>query len=430
MKCPEIGVPCLADEELFKAYLHDASPLEGSYPELAFFPSSSEEVAKVVKWAYEKNLAIYPFGGGTSLVGSPLPNGGVVVDLSLLDHLEVYPKDKLALVGSAWKPSDLNEVLKEHDLWFPVDPGSYDIATIGGMVATNAGGIRAVKYGVTADRVQGLEFVTPTGKVIWSGSWTRKSSTWIRVHQLLVGSEGLFGIITKVLLRLEKLPKRREARIIRVEGEVGDVVAELLDLRPSALEFMDKKTVRAVNEHPSAPFSLPEDSWLLVEFDEDIERGINYLESNFQVIAKPSEVLWKYRKLAGQALTYKYGSRSDWDIAVPISELGKAIGYVYENSGDWEVAVFGHVGDGNLHVNLLHPNDPSYVNKAIEKATELACEMAKRFRASISGEHGIGLLKLALVKCEVSEEALELWRTLKYALDPKMLFNPGKKIPW
>ncbi|UXD22274.1 hypothetical protein IPA_03135 [Ignicoccus pacificus DSM 13166] len=432
MKCPDIGVLCLQDEELFKAYLHDASPLKGDYPELAFFPKDAQEVAKVIRWANGEKVSIYPFGGGTSLVGSPLPNGGAILDTSLLDYLEVSPKDKLALVGASWKPSELNEVLKEYSLWFPVDPGSYDIATIGGMVATNAGGIRAVKYGVTADRVQGLEFVTPTGEVVWSGSWTRKSSTWMRIQQLLIGSEGTLGVITKALLKLEKVPKERKAVIAFVEvDELGDLVAELLDLNPSALEFMDSNTVMAVNVHPSAPFKLPERDALLVEFDdEDADKKIDIVKERLEVMERDYEEIWKYRKLGGQALTYKYGSRSDWDIAVPISQLSQAIKFVYESAGEWNVAVFGHVGDGNLHVNLLPPKKEDWLEDAIRKATEMACEMSKRFRASVSGEHGIGLLKLPLVKCEVPEETLELWRKVKLAMDPNMILNPGKKIPW
>jgi len=433
LRCPDIGVPCIRDEDLFKAYVHDASPLEGSPPELAFFPSNTQEVAKVLKWANEEGVAVYTYGGGTSLVGSPLPNGGVVLDTSLLDYLEIMPKDKLALVGASWKPSSLNEVLRTHGLWFPVDPGSYDIATIGGMVATNAGGIRAVKYGVTADRVQGLEFVSPTGEVLWCGAWSKKSSTWIRVHHLLVGSEGTLGVVTKALLKLERLPKKRLTTLIFVKAsELGDIVPKILDLNPSAVEFMDTETVKAVNGHPNAPFTLPEEDVLLVEFDDDdAEDKLEVLLKSFDALEKPPEDLWKYRKLAGQALTLKYGIRSDWDIAVPISYLGEAVKFVKSYIRWWKVAIFGHVGDGNLHINLLPPKRDEYeLGKAIRDATELACEMRKRFRASVSGEHGIGLLKLTMLRCEVSEEVLELWRKIKVTMDPNMILNPGKKIPW
>ncbi len=426
MKYSEIGVTYIDEPDLLRAYLSDASPLRGERPYVAFFPKDSNEVSKVLKWANEEEVAVYPFAGGTSLVGSPLPNGGVILDLILLNDLEVFPKDKLALVGSAWKPSELNSVLSKHGLWFPIDPGSYDIATIGGMIATNAGGIRAVKYGVTADRVRAIEFVTPIGEVIWSGAWSKKSSTWIRVHQLLIGSEGQFGVVTKALLELENIPNKREVLLIGTSiEEVGQLVLELLDFGPSALEFMDETTVKAVNEHPSAPFRLREEAVLLVEFD-DPEAGekASALSKEYSALRGDAEKTWKFRKLAGQALTYKYGKRADWDVAVPLSQLSPALKFVNERLS--EGAVFGHFGDGNLHVNYLGKS----IEEVLEDAKELICEMVKRFRATVSGEHGIGLLKLPMLHCEVSEETIELWRRLKIALDPKLILNPGKKIPF
>jgi len=422
----------LTDDELMRAYTSDASPLSGEPPSMAFFPSTAEEVSKVLKWANERGVAVYPFGGGSSLVGSPLPEGGVILDTSLLLDFEVYPKDSLVLVGSGWRIDELNAKLKEYGLWFPVDPGSSSIATVGGAVSTNAGGIRAVKYGLTADHVRALEFVTPTGELVWSGPWAKKSSTWLRVHQLIVGSEGTLGVVTKALLTLSKLPSKRAAAILTFDDprEMGEAVVKLLDEKPSALEFMDPKTIRAVNSHPEAPMKLEPSYALLVEFDEEDakEKSERVLEE-YGGVVKEYEVLWKYRKLAGPSLTLVKGSRSDWDVAVPISALPDAIEYVYREAGDWDVAVFGHAGDGNLHVNLLHPPGTRWVEKAIEKARELVCGLCKEFRGTVSGEHGIGLLKLALLGCEVDENALALWRTIKLALDPNLILNPGKKIP-
>lgn len=413
------------DPELLKAYVSDASPLRGEVPKAAFFPIDATEVAKVLKWANKEKIAVYPFAGGTSLVGSPLPSEGVVMDLILMDYLEVFPKDKLALVGSGWKPSELNSELREYGLWFPIDPGSYDIATIGGMIATNAGGIRAVKYGVTADRVRALEFVTPTGEIVWSGAWSKKSSTWIRLHQLLVGSEGQFGVVTKALLELERLPEKAEVLMIETNlEEVGDLVLKLMEFEPSAVEFMDETTVEAVNHHPSAPFKLEGNSILLVEFDDErASEKAESIEMELNATRGEPEKLWKYRKLAGQALTYKYGKRADWDVAVPLSELSPALKFVKDRLE--EGAVFGHFGDGNMHINYLGKS----VEEVIEDAKELVCEMVKRFKATVSGEHGIGLLKLPMLKCEVSDEAIEVWRKLKLALDPNLILNPGKKIP-
>jgi len=430
--CPDIGVPCVDDEELLRVYESDASPLRGKAPWAAFFPSHAEEVAKVIKWANEKKVAVYPYGGGSSLVGSPLPAGGVVLDTSLLLSLEVHPEDKLVLAGAGWKLEELNAKLRAHGLWFPVDPGSVELATVGGVVASNAGGIRAVKYGLTSDRVRALEFVTPTGEVVWSGPWTRKSSTWLRLHQLIIGSEGTLGVVTKALLTLERLPAKREAAFLQFEDNADMVraVNEILELSPSALEFMDPKTVGAVNSNPSAPLRLPEKYTLLVEFDDDnATRKIDYILSAYEGFKESFEKLWRYRKLAGPSLTLLRGSRSDWDVAVLLSSLPRVLEELYSKLEEWDVAIFGHIGDGNLHVNMLHPPEEQWVIKAIEVAREVICDVAKKYRATVSGEHGIGLLKLSMLGCEVDERSLELWRTLKKALDPNLILNPGKKIP-
>ncbi len=431
MGCPDIGVLCIDDEDLLSAYVHDASPLEGEVPEGAFFPSTAEEVVKVVKWANSEEISLYPFGGGSSLVGSPLPFRGFILDTSLLLDLKVYPDDRLVLAGSGWVLSDLNREVGKHGLWFPVDPGSVDMATVGGIISTNAGGIRAVKYGVTADNVRALEFVTGRGEIIWSGAWAKKSSTWIRLHQLIVGSEGNFGIVTKALLKLVPKPVRRTVLMIQVDNleELGVTILELLKFSPSALEMMDPKTISAVNSNPFAPFKMPEKFTLLVEFDdEEQDEKANEVMKEFGG-KRGGEELWKYRKLAGPSLGLVKGSRSDWDVAVPISLIPKAIEYVYERSGDWEVAVFGHVGDGNLHVNLLHPPGDEWTKKAIEKARELVCDMSKELKATVSGEHGIGLLKLMLLSCEVNNDVIRYWKALKSVFDPNYILNPGKKIP-
>ncbi len=431
MTCPSIGVLCIDDEDLLHAYTHDASPLEGEMPEGVFFPTNAEEVSKVLKWANANETPIYPFGGGSSLVGSPLPFGGYVLDTSLLLDYEVYPKDRLVLAGSGWILSELNSRLAEEGLWFPVDPGSVDMATVGGIISTNAGGIRAVKYGVTADNVRALEFVTGKGDILWSGAWSKKSSTWIRFHQLVIGSEANFGVVTKALLKVVSKPKKRTALIVQSDTaeEMGDLILKLLELGPSALEMMDPKTVEAINAHPYAPIKLPPKFTLLVEFDdEDQEEKARVVEETFGG-SRGSDELWKYRKLAGPSLTLLKGSRSDWDVAFPISAIPKAIKYVYENSGDWDVAVFGHVGDGNLHVNLLHPPGKEWIERATRKAKEMICEMSKLLKATVSGEHGIGLLKLMLLGCEVDTEVIEYWKAIKSVFDPNYVLNPGKKIP-
>ncbi len=431
MVCPNINVICIDDEELLNAYIHDASPLEGEVPEGILFPSNTEEVSKVLKWAYEYEVPIYPYGGGSSLVGSPLPFGGYVIDTSLLLEYELYPKDNLVLAGAGWVLSELNSKLSEEGLWFPVDPGSVDMASVGGIVSTNAGGIRAVKYGVTADNVRAVEFVTGKGDIVWSGAWSKKSSTWIRLHQLIVGSEGNFGVITKALLKVVPRPKKRTALMVQSdnEEEMGELILKLLKLEPSALEMMDPKTIEAVNAHPSSPLRLSPKFTLLVEFDDDKQEEKAHIVEREYDGMYGGEELWKYRKLAGPSLTMVKGSRSDWDVAFPVSLIPKAIKYIYENRGDWDIAIFGHVGDGNLHVNLLHPPGSEWVKRATEKAKEMICDMSKKLKATVSGEHGIGLLKLALLDCEVGKDAIEYWKIIKSVFDPKYILNPGKKIP-
>ncbi len=412
----------IVDEELFKAY-KDASHFDAIVEEV-YFPTNAEEVSLIVKDALDKGKAVYVFGAGSGLVGSSNPFGGIVIDLILMDSFEVYEDDMYVIAEPTAKLPQINSELKKHGLWIPVDPGSYELATVGGMVSTNASGLRAVKYGSIANYVRALELVDGIGRRYWLGNpYVRRSSVTPLLQKLVVGSEGLFGIITRVVLEALPLPEHRESVVIEYDNEMNALreVPKIVRLMPSALEFLDEECSRLLG------YDKP---ILIVEFDgvkAEVEYKVKVMEKRVEGRVVNAENIWIKRKMLGPLLSKIKGARTDWDLSVPISKLPYVVKRVRELSKlrNLELRIFGHVGDGILHLTYLH--EPSEWKEVEEKVGEIVCSVIREFGGSISGEHGVGLAKLKRLSCEPNYPS-EVIRDIKRLFDPAIILNPGKKV--
>ncbi len=426
-------------------YARDASENFGM-PDVVVWPRTTEQVSAVLKLANEYKVPVTPRGAGTCLSGGPVPaKGGILMVMTRMDRiLDIDVANMLALVepGVVWQ--DLNKALEPYGLFLPPDPASGAVCTIGGCIAEDAGGVRAVKYGTFGDWVQALEVVLPTGEVIWTGSRTRKCVSGYDLVHLFVGSEGTLGVITKALLRLFPRPKYALAMsaFARDLRDAGRAVFYVLTrgLTPSAAEIMDKHTLRAVSEFTGA--ELPDcEAMLIFEFDgytlSDVRARLREAKklceaTNLKVRVAESEAeaseIWELRKAASPALARLRPSSIHEDITVPVSKLPDMLERIDKISRELGmlIATFGHAGDGNLHpVILFDERDPGEARKAKLAARELA-KAALELGGALTGEHGIGLSKAPFFTLEHSRAEVEVMRAIKRALDPNGILNPGK----
>lgn len=415
-------------------------------PDAVLWPRSAAEVGEILKFANVKGIRVTPWAAGTSLEGNPIPvEGGIALDLRLMDRvLWIRPEDLQARVEAGVDFVTLNKKLERYGLFFPPDPGAP--ATIGGMAANDAKGIRAMKYGSTGDHVLGLEVVLPSGKIIELGSRAVRSSSGYDLKRLFIGSEGTLGVITEVTLHLSGLPAEFLAAVasFATVGEATEAAAELVGagLAPAALEFMDRETVALVNK-PNH-LNLPERPTLFIELQgssraalqedlrvvEQICSGCQRLEAG--IGRKERDRLWEARHLIHDTIRRVFPGIAGIvaDVAVPIScypelvELSKQVLQKHDLKG----YTFGHAGMGNLHVEILHyPGDEAERERA-EAANEEIVHHALDLEGTATGEHGVGLGKRKFMEREHGE-SLELMREIKNMLDPNGIMNPGKIFP-
>jgi D-lactate dehydrogenase (cytochrome) len=416
-------------------------------PEAVAFVRSTQEVADVVAICAAQNVPIVAWGAGTSLEGHALPlSGGLSLDFSQMNAvLELRPEDMLVRVQPGCTREALNRELRATGLFFPVDPGAD--ASLGGMAATRASGTTAVRYGTMRDNVRALEVVLADGCIIRTGSAAPKSSTGYDLTALFVGSEGTLGLITELTLRLHGQPEDVAAAACAfpaVAAAVDAVIETIQSGLPLArIELIDAETARAVNAH--AGLDLPHLPHLLVEFHgspastaEQAERFGQLAHEHGAVgfewaaSAEARARLWRARHNAYPAiLALRPGAKAlVTDACVPISRLAEAVTQTAADIATTGLPgpILGHVGDGNFHAILLYdPGDP------VEKANAIAlsgrlCERALRLGGTVSGEHGIGVGKKGYMEAEHGA-GWQVMGTLKRALDPKGILNPGKLAP-
>jgi glycolate oxidase subunit GlcD len=412
-------------------------------------PGTAEEVAAVVAWCYERDVPIVPRGGGTGYAGGAVPTaeGSVVVSVDRLRAIRRFdPLLWRMEVEAGVITADVARLARENGLLYPPDPGAAEGSCIGGNVATNAGGPHAFKYGVTGAWVTGLEAVVAPGELVRLGGPTRKDVAAYDLPSLLVGSEGTLGIVTSVWLRLIPAPEAA----LPIAAVYPDVAAGMAAMEqvlasgvvPSALEYLDARVVEAAGG--SFPLGdLGAGFLLLLEADgtqEEAERGRDELleaardgATALHAPTAPADVraLWHWRSGVSHAVVAQEGGKLSEDVAVPIDRLAEAIEETIA-IGDRHgltACSWGHAGDGNLHSTfLLTPGDDEQLRRAGEAAEELFA-MAIGLGGTVSGEHGVGLLKNGQLSRQWPAAAVELHRSVKRALDPKNLFNPGKKLP-
>jgi D-lactate dehydrogenase (cytochrome) len=439
------GARCSTAMAVREQHGRDESPFDAPPPEAVVYCESTEDVAEVVSLAAQYAVPVIPFGTGSSLEGHLLAvQGGVSIDLSRMNAIvAIQPEDLTVTAQAGVTRMQLNNEIRHTGLFFPIDPGAD--ASLGGMSATRASGTNAVRYGTMRENVLGLTVVTASGEVIHTGTRARKSSAGYDLTRLMVGSEGTLGVMTEITLRLYPLPDAISAATCTfpsIDAAVRTTIQIIqMGIPIARCELLDAHAVRAVNRHDK--LTLTEAPMLLMEFhgsDASVkEQAASVQEiasefggAGFEWATTPEErtKLWTARHHAYFAgLQLKPGCRTvTTDTCVPISHLAEC---VTQASEDAEAAglqhyIVGHVGDGNFHIAyLVDPAIPSERETA-ERLNDAVVARAIRFDGTCTGEHGIGLHKQGFLIDEAGAGTVEMMRTVKRALDPKNIMNPGK----
>lgn len=446
----------LADADKRYDYSHDETEDYSFLPDVVLKPGTTDEVSRIMKICYAQKIPVTPRGAGTGLSGGALPvQKGV--SLSMERFNKIIHIDELNLQATV-EPGVITEVfqnaVKEKNLFYPPDPASKGSCFIGGNVSENSGGPKAVKYGVTRDYVLNLEVVLPTGEIIWTGANVLKNSTGYNLTQLMCGSEGTLGVITKIVFKLRGLPQKNVLLLIPfiTNEEACKAIAAIFTagVQPSGMEFFEREAAMKTIDYVEKIYtnkvttSFPEnmDAYLLCELDgndeevlmRDAERVMNVME-NFQcgeiLFAETSaqkEELWKIRKNISPAVN-AYSLVKSEDVVVPRANLPKLITGIKEigKRYGFNSVCFGHLGDGNLHVNVLKEqiSDTDWNTKIVEGIGEIF-KLTVSLGGTLSGEHGIGIAKRPYMPIAMSEVNLQLMRGIKKAFDPHGILNPGK----
>jgi glycolate oxidase len=427
-------------------YSSDATGLE-FMPDAVTIPENTEQVSRILKLATKKGFPVVPRGAGSGMSGGAVPiRGGIVMAMNRFDRILAVDRENLVCkVEPGVITARLQEAVEKIDLFYPPDPASLNISTIGGNVAECAGGLRAVKYGVTRDYVLGLTVVLPTGEIINTGVETMKGVAGYDLTRLIIGSEGTLAVITAVILRLVPKPAANKTMIAffpDVTSAVG-VVSKIIRNRiiPSVLEFIDRQCLDCIREEMDFAIPLKAGAMLLIEVDGDtnfVSRDAgkirevckqgNALKFKAAANKKEADGLWEARRNVSPALHRLRPHKISEDVVVPRSRLSDLVAFLGDLSQKHGLPVpaFGHAGDGNLHVNImLDKSSPGEMEKAHEMVRELFQKVIQ-MGGTLSGEHGIGITKAPYLQMEISRAGLEVMSRIKKAFDPKGILNPGK----
>lgn len=438
------------DAESLKHYSHDETEDLKFPPVLVVKPKTTEEISAIMKIASREKIPVTPRGAGTGLSGGALPvHGGIVLSMERLNAIiEIDERNLQATV----EPGVINQVLRDaveaKDLFYPPDPASRGSCFIGGNLAENAGGPKAVKYGVTKDYILNCEVVLPNGDIIWTGANVLKNSTGYNLTQLMVGSEGTLGIVTKIVVRLIPLPKQNLIMLIPFASaeKACEAVSAVFraGFTPSAMEFMERDAIDFVMKFVDVKIPVQDHhkAHLLIEVDgndmdvlfkecEQITELMYKFECDevmFADTAQQKADLWKLRRSAGEAVK-SHSIYKEEDTVVPRAELPallkgvKAIGAKY----GFRSICYGHAGDGNLHVNIIKEemSDEAWHNE-VPKGIREIFELCVSLKGTISGEHGIGYVQKDYMDIAFNKAELEIQKGIKKLFDPDNILNPGK----
>ncbi len=442
-------------EEINEDYSHDEMPIYGKgIPEVVIEATNTEDIAAIVKLCYENNIPVIPRGAGTGLTGAAVAlHGGVLIDMSKMNKILDYDMENFVVrVEPGVLLNTLAEDAKNQGLLYPPDPGE-KFATLGGNVSTNAGGMRAVKYGCTRDYVRAMTVVLPTGEIIHLGASVSKTSTGYSLINLMIGSEGTLGIITELTLKVIPAPKETISLIVPFEnlkdciGAVPKIF--MAGLKPQALEFMEKEIVLSSerylgkNVFPKEVEGVDIGAYLLITFDGDrmdlleelseqaaevvLEEGaVDVLVADTPVKKKDA---WEARSTFLEAIEAETKLLDECDVVVPVNQIPTYLSFVksLEDQYDFAIKSFGHAGDGNLHIyTCANDMEEEEFKRQVAGFMDIIYKKAAECGGLISGEHGIGSGKMEYLAAFAGETSMRLMKGIKEVFDPKMILNPGK----
>jgi glycolate oxidase len=432
-------------------YSYDATAdVPRQIPDVVVMPSNPEQIQQIVNLARTRDIPIYPRGAGTNLSGGAIPlNGGIVLSFQKMNRiLEVDVQNLTATVQPGVVIQALNNAVSPHGLLYPPDPGTVNTATMGGSVAENSGGLRGLKYGVTKHYVMGMEVVLANGDKVRFGGKTVKNVTAYDFASLFVGSEGTLGIITEITVKLIPAPRFRRTMLATFQTieDAGNTVAGIIQAQviPATLEILDRKTIETVEAYAHVGLDTEAEALLLIEVDgmadvvveREARDVIAAVAANHGVLRLATsdaerDQLWAARRAALPALAALNNTVILEDATVPrsrITEMLVACGNIGRKY-NLVLGTFGHAGDGNLHPTILCDRNNLDEMARVHKAVAEIFETALSFGGTLSGEHGIGIAKMKFLRGEIGDSGLNLMRSIKDALDPTHLFNPGKLVP-
>jgi glycolate oxidase len=397
--------------------------------------------------ANEELIPVFPRGAGTGFTGGSLPTkGGIVLSTERFDKiLQIDEENLVATVEPGVVTEQFQQAVEKVGLFYPPDPASLKFSSLGGNVAECAGGPRCVKYGVTKDYIIGLEVVTPTGDIINTGGQTMKGVVGYDLTKLLCGSEGTLGIITKIIIKLLPLPEAKQTMLVMFDSIDGAAQAVSAIIKgkiiPTTLEFMDGRTIECVRQATDLDVPKGANAVLIIEVDGDREfldkqvakidaiiKPLGVVETRIATTPEESEALWQIRRTVSASLRKVNPDKFNEDICVPRSRVPEMIRKIDAIGEAYNIPIvnFGHAGDGNIHVNIMIDKKVEGELEKAEKAIEEVFKGALELGGTMSGEHGVGIAKAPYIDLEITEQAAVYMKTIKNALDPNNILNPGK----
>lgn len=415
--------------------------------EAVVFPRTAEEIAAIMKLANEYHVPVTARGGGVGYTGGAVPvRGGIVLATRRMNRiLEINKADLVAVVEPAVITYDLAQAVEAEGLFYPPDPSSWQESFIGGNIALNAGGPRCVKYGNTKQFVLGLDFVTPTGEIIRAGTRTPKNATGFHLESLLIGSEGLLGIITRAILRLLPKPEARKTAlaVFASAHDACNCVADFTSsgILPVALELLDRTSINAIEDYEPSGLPRAAGALLIIEVDglrEAVVREAAIVREmcarhqaiQFREAADDTEAdaIWAVRRKMSPAVARTGVIKLNHDAVVPRSRIPAMLEFLEElgRRSGFLIPTFGHAGDGNLHINVMLQNTDEDTRRRGADTVRAVFQKAVELGGTISGEHGVGYAKAPFLDLALTAPTIELMKTIKRALDPNGILNPGK----
>ena len=438
----------LDQPEVLACYAYDAF-VEESLPDAVIFPRTTQEVSNILRLASEQKIPVTARGAGTSVCGAPVPaKHGIVLCFSKMDKiLDVNVRDRYIIVEPGVVNADVQKALAPFGFFYPPDPGSMNTATIGGNIAQNAGGPRCLKYGVTLDYILGLEVVLASGKIIQFGSKNVKDVTGYNLASLFCGSEGTLGMVTQAILKVCPIPETTKTLMVMFDDldNTAKAVTDIIGsgILPAAMELMDQMTLNAIEDAAQLGLDRDAQGSLLIEVDgveeacdKEISRIINKVKANGAVDIQEAgsesqrENLWAARRAAYGVFAKMAPDIMSEDVTVPVSKVPDMIRRIVEITDKYRlrVGVLAHAGDGNMHPMIPADKSDKEEWQRVEKAFADIFKAAAEFDGTLSGEHGIGFAKSEFLPLVMNRDTIDFMKTIKQAVDPDNILNPGKFV--